>query len=361
MSYTEQNKITREINKTLFNTSAANYFAPIIDAFFPNNSLGCIKAKVINIIQERDDVISIELKPNRKFNAFIPGQYVETTIKINAVNYNRIFSISSSLQQLNQDNIIVLTIQKQKDGKVTSWIHQNLKKGDTIEISQAMGDFTLPETNHDVLFIAGGSGITPFRSMLYQALEKEMNVTLLYYCNTLNEHLFEDELNAFKNDNINVIFIDSNNKGFINENHIKEYCSDFANRKTFICGPAPMITAAQNVLAQLGVDESNIIIERFRPIQLPTQDLAHIKGTVSVLKLNKNNIEVNSENNILETLEQNGVFPKHGCRMGICKKCQCTKKSGMVYDKLNQKYSQTNEEKITICTTIPVGEVEIEF
>lgn len=362
MSYKPQHLFIDEFNKTLFNTSATNYFYPIIESLFPNNSIGCTKAKVIKITQERDDVLSFDLLPNNKFKTFIPGQFIEVVLKINAVRYTRIFSISSSLQQWNEKHTITLTIQKQKDGKITNWLHDNLQVGDVIEISDAMGEFTLQNTTNDVLFIAGGSGITPFRSMLYQIVTQNINVVLLYYCNSIDEHLFKDELlylNAEKN--ITIHLIDSNSQGFINTEHLQKYCTNLIQKSIYICGPAPMITATQNALLQLNILEEQIIIERFRPIQIPTKDLAHIKGNVSIPNQNIKNLVVNVNSNILETLEQNGVFPKHGCRMGICKKCQCTKKSGIVYNKLTQQYSDANEERIEICSTIPLGNVELEF
>lgn len=362
MSYTLTHTFMDELNKTLFNTSAINYFSPILESIFPNSSFGCIRAKVINITIEREDVISVELLPNKKFKTFLPGQYVELSIKINAVHSTRIFSISSSLQQWKDDHTITLSIQKQKQGKITTWIHNHLKEGDIVEISTAMGDFVLPNTAEDVVFIAGGSGITPFRSMLYKALEQKRKVTLLYYCNAIGEHLFEDELLSFNNEeNINIHLIDSNSNGFISVSHLEKYCTNLTQAFTYICGPAPMIKAAQTVLEQLTISKDKIIIERFNPVQIPSKDLEHIEGTVSVINQNKNNIKVNPTSSILETLEQNGVFPKHGCRMGICKKCQCTKKSGVVYNKLTQQFSDANEERIEICSSIPVGNVELEF
>ena len=357
-----KDRIISELNKTLFNTSFSYYFSPIADKIFPANSFSEIKAIVKALRKERKDILSLDLKPGRKFRHFIPGQYIEVKIKINGVTFSRIFSISSSYEKFRKEGIITLTIQQQKEGKVTTHIHKYIKVGDTIEISEAMGDFTLKNKNEqDVLFIAGGSGITPFRSMLYQSLSLNNTVTLLYYCNHDDEHIFKDELLTFNTKQIKVHLIDSSQKGFISFEHLQTYCSDFKNKTIFICGPAPMIDATVRLLEQNNIDNNQIIIERFRPAVVLDKIAGNIKGNILVKNLNNKTIEVVGNSSILESLEKNGIFPKYGCRMGICKKCQCTKKSGVVYDKNTQKFSEATEEKITICVTVPVNNVELEF
>ncbi len=357
MSFT----IINEVNKILFNTSAENYFYPLIESIFPHTSLGVTKAKVLKIIKERFDVISVVLKPNGKFKNFIPGQYIEVNIKINAVRYTRIFSISSSLQQLHHNHTITLTIQRQKGGKVTNWIHDSLKVGDSIEISDPMGEFVLPKSKDTLIFIAGGSGITPFRSMLYQAVEENRKVTLLYYCNDKGEHLFENDFQSLHDKNLKIELIDSNSQGYISTEHIHKYCIEPDKSIFYICGPPPMLKSTQAILQSLVIDPQNIRFENFNPIVASNYDIQHIEGTVSILNSSKQSIPVLSNSSILETLENNGYFPKHGCRMGICKKCQCTKKKGVIYNKLTQKFSEATAERIEICTTIPVGNIELDF
>lgn len=361
MSYNNYHSLINEINKTLFNTSAIKYFSPIIESLFPNYSFDSIKAEITDIIRERNDVVSLVLVPGKKFQSFIPGQYVEVTIKINAVRYSRIFSISSSLMQLHKDNTIVLTIQKQKNGKVTSWIHENSKIGDIIEISRPAGEFVLPIESKKVVFIAGGSGITPFRSMIYQTIERNIPVTLLYYCNTTDDLIFRDELISLRNKNTNIILIDSASQGYIHANHLKYNIEDKENSLFYVCGPEPMLNSAQKILSEIDIKDEHIIIERFRPIQSIPQDIGHLEGWVTISKANNLKVHVDADSSILQSLELNGVFPNHGCRMGICKKCQCTKKSGIVYNKVSQRFSESYEEKIEICSSIPVGNVEIEL
>lgn len=353
--------IIKEFNKTLFNTSAGNYFYPIVESIFPSFSIGTAKAKVIQLIIERTDVISVVLKPNRKFESFIPGQCIEVVIKINAVRYTRIFSISSSLQQFRHNRTITLTIQRQKEGKVTNWIHDKLKVGDSIEMSFPMGEFVLPNSKDNLVFIAGGTGITPFRSMLYQAQEENRKVTLLYYCNNVGEHLFARELKSLKDKKIKIELINSNTKGYISEEHIRSYCNDYKESIFYTCGPAPMLKATQVLLQSMHIESQNIKFEKFNPINDTNYIVENIEGTVSIRNTSKQNITVVNDSSILQALENNGYFPRHGCRMGICKKCQCTKTHGIVYNKLTHKFSEATEERIEICTSIPTGNVELDF
>lgn len=350
------NTFKNQFNKTMFNTDFKSYFSPLIETFNAEKNQFNIAAKVVEIINERNDVLSVKLKPSKNWKGFVAGQFIEITLKINAVFYTRIFSISSSVQQFKKDKTITLTIQNQDNGKVTNWIFNNLRANDNVGVSVAKGNFVLDNNQDNLLFISGGSGITPFRSMLYQCVEQNKNAILLYYCKS-NQHLLKQELATFKSDKIKVIFIDSDKEGRFSINHLEKHCPDFTNRAAFICGPVAMIDHSMSVLIENKIDENKIHFEYFKkPIAVSTSKAQEIKGKIS---LNNKNIDADSSKSILEHLELNKIQPKYGCRMGLCKQCTCTKKSGIVFNQLTQKYSQDTEEEIQICVSVPIGEISI--
>jgi ferredoxin-NADP reductase len=350
--------LKHQFNKTMFNTDFKSYFAPILDSIQYDSNY-TFNAKVININIERDDVVSLTLQTPKNWKGFVAGQYVELSVKINAVYYTRIFSISSSIAQFEKDRTITLSIQKQENGKVTSWIFEELKQGTIVGISAAKGDFILNKKESNFVFIAGGSGITPFRAILYQCIAENKNVVLLYYCKT-NQHLFREELEKLnQHHNLQIHFISSDVKGRFSFNHLEENRIDILDSSFLICGPAAMIEHTKDILLENNIVEDKIQFEYFKKSIF--HDTTQFKDIKSVLILNHKKIEANTQTPILEQLEANQIQAKYGCRMGLCKQCTCTKKSGVVYNRLNNKISEDIEESIQICVSIPLGEVAIDL
>lgn len=351
--------IRKELDKTLFNTSAGNYFEPLVEKYLPEISLVDIKAKVVNLYYEKADVLTVTLKPGSKWNGFISGQYVEVGVKINAVNYYRNFSISSTSEQYLQQGTITLTIQKQDNGKVTGWLFEHLKIGSVVTLSKAKGDFVLPKQASSVLFIAGGSGITPFISMLHECTIEKRDAVLLYYGKS-GQHIFQEKFKPLSNhSHIQIELISSNEEGRISLEQLEKYCPDFRERVSFICGPDTMNTDVQRLLTDNGVGEDHVVSEYFKAAKYISGE--NLKNNQAVLKIGGKRLDLQGDTSILEHLESHGVRSKYGCRMGLCKQCQCVKSNGIVYNQLTGKFSESTEEVIQICVSVPVGEVEIEL
>jgi ferredoxin-NADP reductase len=349
------NSLKFQFDKTLFNTDFKSYFSPIFDSVNRDSNFKFI-AKVIDIKVEREDVISITLQTPKKWKSFVPGQFIEITFKINAVYYTRIFSISSPLNQLQNERTITLTIQKQLGGKVTNWIFDKIKVNSIVGISEAKGDFTLSKSDKSIMIIAGGSGITPFRSILYQCIESNSDVVLLYYCKS-GQHLYADELTSLeKYKNIKIKCLASDIEGRFSPSHLASYCPDFLSRKILICGPNEMIEDTQACLLKNNVENKNILFEYFKKKNYNTHSSEKIIGK---LELKNREFTIDNTKSILEHLESNMLQPKYGCRMGLCKQCTCTKQSGIVFNQLTQKYSEDGKEDIQICVSTPIGDVKI--
>lgn len=348
-----------EFNKALFNTQANRYFEPLVEKYFPEKSLVNIKAKVISTKLESKDIKTITLKPNKKWGTFTPGQYVEIGLKINAVNYYRNFSISSTLEQFQKEGTISITIQKQEKGKVTSWIFDYLTSDTFVTISPAKGTFTNNDNEQPALFIAGGTGITPFISLLDACAKDNKDAVLMYYAKTGN-HIFCDKLKAIAQiNNIKVHIISTTEEGRISVKQLQNLCPDFSQRKVFVCGPNKMIEDTQSLFGKMGYNQENIVFEYFKAAAIAT-NLPN-DNTQATIQLKDKILSVQGNVSILEQLEANNISAKYGCRMGLCKQCQCTKNSGIVFNKLTGKFSESTEEVIQICVSIPVGEVSIQL
>lgn len=352
-------------NESLFNSNSyKNYLEPMLESWLPGKSLLFTKARVEQTTLEREDVISLTLSPDKKWKGFVPGQFIQITIEIKGVLYHRIFSISSSQSEFADNNQIRLSIQKQNLGKVTSYIFEDLKVGEYLGITEAMGVFTLQSAKQkNVVMIAGGVGITPILSMLKSTDNTDLSLTLLYYAATDKPHLFQKELQEIssRKNNFEIHIINSDEEGFFSINHIQKYCPDYRSNDLFLCGPEAMDRHVRKILSENDFDSSKIISESFTAQKSFNPDSKEIKQVNIELENSKKVFTVSNDKTILELLETNGQQPKFGCRMGICNQCSCKKVSGVVFNHHDNQVSGTGEEYIKICSTIPMGDIKIEL
>lgn len=358
--------------------SFSAYFQPLIQMFVPHWSTDAYRAQIVEIRDEMEDMYTLVLKPksgiiDNSWPIFEAGQYLELMIEKDGARTLRCFSISSSPAYYDRTGLIELSIRIQTKGRITPWIRQQLALGSLVNISAAQGDFILPKTeaSKKLLFIAGGSGITPFRSMLQQqAMNKdnlnssssEFDIHLLYYSRD-NQHIaFQHEFEQLEKDfpNIVVTFIDSAVSGFICADHLQEYCNDFSQRSAFICGPSPMIQQARAVLSDLGVAKDKINFEFFgvAPIEIENskQGIVHFQTSEKIAVSEKDKAQT-----LLEQAEEQGLTPVSGCRIGVCHQCICKKKSGVVFNTRTQEYSDTGSEEIQLCISVAQGDVVLDL
>jgi ferredoxin-NADP reductase len=380
-------------------SSFSGYFQPLIQLIAPQWSTDAYRAQVIEIRDELADMFTLVLKPktgliDQQWPSFKAGQFIELMVEKEGSRTLRCFSISSSPAHYKKTGLIELSIRIQQQGRITPWIREQMRVGSLVNISVAQGDFILPtplventkpkkasplfpravkqKPSADktlvekYLFIAGGSGITPFRSMLQQQLLSEeteqRDIHLLYYSRN-NQHIaFQQELEQLQNNcpNITVTFINGEQEGFICEQHVQNYCPDYHQRTSFICGPSPMIQQARKVLSDLKVDNSKINFEFFgaAPIEMKNtgQAIVHFQASEKIVVSEENKTET-----LLEQAEAQGLTPVSGCRIGVCHQCICKKKSGIVFNTRTQQYSDTGSEEIQLCISVAQGDVVLDL
>ena len=131
--------------------------------------------------------------------------------------------------------------------------------GGVIEAEGPAGDFVVEDSSHEMVFIAGGIGITPYRSILLDLAHRElpMNVTLLY-ANRDNDFIFKKELEALaeKHPTFTIHYFVEPNR--IDEDEIRENISSTEKPLFYLSGPEPMADALEKMLAQIGVPDEHI-------------------------------------------------------------------------------------------------------
>ncbi len=224
--------------------------------------------EVLEIRKETPTIVTVIFK-NPGIN-YKPGNYFVFFLDVNDEKGNyRDFSVASSPTE---DVIIVSSriTKSEYKKKFTS-----LKKGDKITVKGPFGHFLLSD-DKDIVMIAGGIGITPFRSMLKYLtdVESSQKITLFYGSKTPEEIAFLNDLEKLssKNKNIKIIYTVNDPKdhktdykgltGFIDSNMIK-YNTSVKNKYFYICGPTAMVDSMTNQLKSIGIKESDIRVEHF--------------------------------------------------------------------------------------------------
>lgn len=208
-----------------------------------------MKAKIIEVITETENIKSFRLQPEQEFK-YVAGQWMY--VKINE-DLRHHFTLSSSPTE----NFLQFTTmyRPESDYKKALW---NLGIGTEVEITGPNGSFVLDEKDLSPrLFIAGGIGITPFRSMLKYIQDKNLNlpIVLIYSVKTKDQAAFTD-LPFTK-------LIESEKEGRLDAEKIKKYCPDYLDRVWWVCGPPAMVEAFTLLGQKLGLPPEKIKSEEF--------------------------------------------------------------------------------------------------
>jgi len=226
-----------------------------------------MKLTLVKKVEEARNTKSFYFKPEEPLQ-WIPGQYIYITLP--KLNYpderglTRHFTIASSPTE--KDLIQITTrIREQSGYKKTL---DKLPIGSFVEAKDPNGMFILDQKIKNNIFIAGGIGITPFRSMIKYNIDKKLNLSMyLIYSNSDNQFVFKKELDNWtnNNENIKIRYFDSSISGHLDTNKLSSFLSDqkIQNSTFWVVGPNPFVDAIEMLLEELKIPEDNIKTEKF--------------------------------------------------------------------------------------------------
>jgi ferredoxin-NADP reductase/sterol desaturase/sphingolipid hydroxylase (fatty acid hydroxylase superfamily) len=322
------------------------------------------------IRQEANDAFSIEFSNvPALFRDFSAGQHLTIKVTIKGETLYRTFSISSIP---NTDNLLTLTIKKIKGGKITNYLAEHLKVGDSLEVTAPSGQFYLnPEPAHqnNYVMIAGGSGITPIYSMIGTILkfEPKSKITLLYANRTSSSIIFKEKIEQWTREfsrqfKVKHFLNEEENpqnaiKGYITRISLEEMVNHYDKNKLdfYLCGPEIMTNKLIEDLAYLGIAKEKIHRELFL-ITGQTQVSTSQKAQVSAKVFGKTyQFETEEGKTILQSgLEQNVPLP-FSCQSGLCGMCKMKCNEGKVIMKSNQVLTEKDLQDgyILTCQSLP--------
>lgn len=317
--------------------------------------------QIKKITRETKDAVSIQFDvPSHLQSQFQykAGQYFTFSIVINGEEVRRSYSVCSS--PITDANPSV-AVKEVEGGRMSTYLNQVLKEGDTIDVMPPMGKFIVEPnstaTNHYFLF-GGGSGVTPLVSILKTVLFAEPNSKLyLFYANRdLESIIFNEELTAIAEKNADrfklIHSLDNppadwdGHSGYLTEAKVSEIIRaelglNYPVAQYYTCGPSPMMDVVVKGLQAAGVRNDNIYTEYFTATTKSEEP--HEPSTATAENYSEEVVErtikaevfgtskefkVKPEQTILIAAQDAGLDPPYSCTVGVCTTCRARLRSG---------------------------------
>jgi len=242
-----------------------------VDPDFAGHPVEDYVATVTALVDLSPTIKGLHLKLDRPM-AFQAGQYIN--LELPGIEGSRAFSLANPPGKADE---VELHVRLVEGGAATGYIHRELKVGDALKLSGPYGQFFVRDSQAgDLIFIAGGSGLSSPQSMILDLLARgdSRQITLFQGARNVaelyNRALFEGlaarhanfryvpALNQVADDEVWDGF-----RGFVHEAAKEYFGGRFSDHKAYLCGPPPMIDAAITTLMQGRLFERDIFMERF--------------------------------------------------------------------------------------------------
>ena len=310
------------------------------------------------------------LRPDARWRGHQAGQYVTIAVEIDGVRLRRCYSLSSAPT----DRLVSITVKRAAGGRVSRWLHEQLHRGDTLRLSAAAGDFVLADpAPPKLLFLSGGSGITPIMAMLRDLACRDAlgDVVLVHHARSRDDVIFGAALEALAAHHRGLRFVSclddaADGSGSFDEARLATRVPDFAERATYLCGPPGLMARVERMWEQAGA-AGRLRRERFvapASAAIPaavdgSAPAPDADGVRLRLFRSQRTHAVATPGTLLEQLERAGERPRHGCRMGICHTCKCRKRAGTVRNLVTGSVSSQPDEDIQLCVSVACSDVEL--
>lgn len=228
---------------------------------------------VTDIIDETDLVKRFFFKiPDDQLFDFKPGQFIMLNLPIEAKFTNRSYSIASPPYN---NNTFELAIVLNPKGLGTPYLWEEVKKGSELQVSKALGKFTLHfPIEEDLCFIGTGTGIAPLRSMLLHIFRNNIpykNLYLIFGNRWEKDILYREEMEVMASQHPNFHYIPvlsrdnpgwTGRKGYVHQVY-EEIFADKRPATFYLCGWRDMLHDARKKIEEMGYDKKKIKFESY--------------------------------------------------------------------------------------------------
>jgi len=344
-----------------------------------------MRLRVTEIIQETPTTKTFRFeRTDGPLPPFRAGQYVNVFVDVDGVLTSRPYSIASlpfdrTLASSGRSDYLELTVRDKPGGFVAPYLLNEVQVGDELETTGPTGNFYHEPLidGDELVFLAGGSGITPFMSIIRDTLQRNrpLKIHLLYGSRVQDDVIYGDELAALaaNHANLNYSLVISEPPssydgltGFLDTDLIHEQIGDIEGKTFYICGPNVMYDFCLAALTALGVPHHKIKRELYGPPDDVTQepgwpeDLS-AEAVFDVEVEGRETIRAPAGEPLLNSLERYGIVVPAVCRAGECSACRIRLLSGRVFMPAYTGLRESDRQHghIHACVSYPLEDLRI--
>lgn len=206
---------------------------------------------------------------------FVAGQYVQLETPAYGDNPDPVYRAYSMASPPSTRDAVDLVIRLVPEGICTTWVHTMLKQGNEVFFNGPYGDFSLRDTDADIVFVAGGSGLAPIRSMLMDMAEKKSKRNAAFYfgARAQRDLYYVDEMRQIEQTLPSFQFVPALSEptgdsrwegetGLITE-VLSRREDSLAEKEGYLCGSPGMIDACVKVMAEKGLGPDRVFYDKF--------------------------------------------------------------------------------------------------
>lgn len=333
--------------------------------------------EVTHVIDETPSTKTLRLKRlDGDLPPFQAGQYINLFVEINGVLTARPYAISSCPSQR---DFYDLTIKIVKSGFVSPYLLETAKPGHVFYSTGPMGSFHYNPIVHGkkIVFIAGGSGGAPARSMIESMinLNQDLDFHLIYGNSFEDDVIFRDYFRLLEKQYSQFHLTEvisrptasyNGLEGYLNASLLKKVLGTLDDRMFFICGPTPFNEFVKSHLKILGVEDKRIRIECNGPPKEPSKlpewpSFISEDKQVKVTVKGRGELLANAGEPLLNSLERNGYTHENACRSGECSLCRVKILEGDVVNAPDSAIRKSDRQFgwVHACVAYPMTDVTI--
>jgi ferredoxin-NADP reductase len=275
--------------------------------------------------------------------------------------------------------LLELTVRDKPGGFVAPYLLSQVQIGDELETTGPSGTFYHEPLidGDDLVFLAGGSGITPFMSMIRDSVAqgRPLHIQLLYGCRVPDDVIYGDELAAIAagEPDLHYTLVISEPppgyagpSGFLDAALIRDKVGDVTGKTFYVCGPNLMYDLCLSALETLGVPRHKIKRELYGPPPDVTREPGWPAGLApevqfSVEVVGRQTIRAAAGEPLLNSLERYGIVVPAVCRAGECSACRIQILSGRVFMPAHAEVREADRANgyIHACVSYPLEDLRI--
>ncbi|MGH3676690.1 MAG: ferredoxin reductase [Mycobacterium sp.] len=290
-----------------------------------------LRGRVLEAHRETVDSATLVIKPGWGFSFdYRPGQYIGIGLLVDGRWRWRSYSLTSS--PVKGSRTITITIKAMPEGFLSTHLVGGVAPGTIVRLAAPQGNFVMPDpAPPSVLFITGGSGITPVMSMLRTLIRRDQITDIIHLHSTPTESdvMFGEELAELERSRpgYQLRLRATREEGRLDLSRLGDEVPDWRDRQTWACGPEGMLNAAERVWSAAGISD-RLHLERFAL----SRAAAHGEGGTVEFARSQKTVTVDAATPLMDAGEGVGVRMPFGCRMGICQSCVVGLLDGHVRD-----------------------------